>query len=433
MLYDNAQLLSLYAWAYLATGESRYAATARDIAGWVRREMTNDQGGFFSAQDADDPGGPEGEGGFYVWDPVSVRALLEEKEAVVVLSWFNITEGGNWFVQGRQEKPGKTLLEARRTPAEVAEETGVPESEVETIVAGAIAKMYEARERRPKPMTDEKALAAWNALMVSGFARAYQALGDEELRESAVRGGEFIRDHLTRDGRLLRRWMEGEAAHAAVLDDYAYVVAAFLDLYETTLEAEWLRQALRLNDLSIELFYDDEKGGFFYTSEDGEQLIARGKPIMDNARPAGNAVMVHNLLRVAELTGNGALRGIAEQTIRFFGGKIHEAPLGMSHLLNAVAFAASEPREIFIAGDLGQPATRALIEAVWRDPDLNRVLALVTPDVEALLPPARGKAAVDGKPAAYVCRNHTCEAPVTDPAMLAPASDPFAAEKESGR
>jgi hypothetical protein len=293
--------------------------------------------------------------------------------------------------------------------------------------------MYEARERRPKPMTDEKALAAWNALMISGFARAYQALGDEELRKSAVRGGEFIRDHLTRDGRLLRRWMEGEAAHAAVLDDYAYVVAAFLDLYETTLEVEWLREALRLNDLAVELFYDEEKGGFFYTSEDGEQLIARGKPIMDNARPAGNAVMVHNLLRVAELSGDRALRGIAEETIRFFGGKIHEAPLGMSHLLNAVAFAASEPREIFIAGDLGKPATRALIEAVWRDPDPNRVLALVTPDVEALLPPARGKGAVDGKPAAYVCRNHTCEAPVTDPAMLAPASDPFAAEKESGR
>jgi uncharacterized protein YyaL (SSP411 family) len=388
--------------------------------------MTNDHGGFFSAQDADDPGGPEGEGGFYVWDPADIRALLADKEAAVVLSWFGITEAGNWYVQGRQEKPGKTLLEARRTQAEVAEETGIPESEVEAIVAAAIGKMYEARERRPKPMTDEKALAAWNGLMISGFARAHQALGDDELRDSAVRGGTFIRDHLTRDGRLLRRWMEGEAAHAAVLDDYAYVIAAFLDLYETTFEVDWLREALRLQDIAVDLFHDREYGGFYYTSSDGEQLIARGKPIMDNARPAGNAVMVHNLLRVAELTGDPEPRRIAEETIRCFGGRIHEAPLGVSHLLNAVAFAASEPREIYIAGDPGKPATRALIEAVWRDPDPNRVLALVAPGVEDLLPPARGKDVVDGKPAAYVCRNYTCETPVTDPAKLATTSDLFA-------
>ncbi len=420
MLYDNAQLLGLYAWAYCATGEELYADTARDIALWVRREMTNEQGGFFSAQDADDPGGPEGEGGFYVWDPAEIHALFDDQEARVVTAWFDISEKGNWFLpDGRQEKPGKSLLQAKRTIAETAEAARVAPDAVPAILARARARMYEVREKRPKPITDPKVLTAWNALMVSGFCKAYQALGDEDLLESAVRGARFLKRNLVRDGRVLRRWADGEAAYDGVLDDHAYLLAAYLDLFETTFEQEWLKDALALKDTTLELFHDPDDGGFFYTSKQGEELIARGKPGFDNARPSGNGVMAMNLLRIAELTGDAEPRAQARKTLEYYGARVTQAALGFGAILNALDFAQPGTREIFIAGDPGDAATRAMVEAVWRDPDPNRVLAVVTPGLEKLLPPAAGKTTVVGRPAAYVCRNFTCDAPTTDPAKLA--------------
>ncbi|MFB3067134.1 MAG: thioredoxin domain-containing protein, partial [Planctomycetota bacterium] len=259
MLYDNAQLLGLYAWAHLVTGDASYAATARDIATWVRREMTHPDGGFYSAQDADDPGGPEGEGGFYIWDPPEIRGLFDGKQAEVVLAWFGISDTGNWFVQGHQENPGKTLLEIKKTPEQVGKLLELPAAQVESMVQSAIARMYEVREKRPKPITDTKVLAAWNALMISGYCRAYQALGDAEFLAAAEKAGGFLRTHLTReDGHLYRRWREGEAAHDGVLPDYAYTIAAYLDLYETTFDQAWLQEALRLNAVVLDSFHDKE-------------------------------------------------------------------------------------------------------------------------------------------------------------------------------
>jgi len=414
MLYDNGQLLGLYAWAHLVTGDALYAETARDIARWVRREMTDDKGGFYSAQDADDPGGPEGEGGFYVWSPDLIAALLDQDHVKVVLARFDITANGNW-----PEKPGMSLLQVVRTVEQVAEKTGLPVARVREILGEAIARMYTEREKRPKPITDTKVLAGWNGLMISGFARAYQALGDEEFLALALGAARFVRAELVdKSGRLLRRWAGGEAAHDAVLDDYANVIAAFLDLYESTFEQEWLAEALRLNALAVELFYDDKDGGFFFTSKDAEKLIARGKTGFDQARPSGNGVMVMNLLRIAEMSGDQTAREQAQKTLEYFGARVGQSALGFGALLNSLDYMYSGPREIFIVGKKDDPATRALIEAVWRDPDRNRVLALVTPGLEKLLPPAKGKEMVGGKPAAYVCRNFTCKAPVTDPKAL---------------
>jgi uncharacterized protein YyaL (SSP411 family) len=399
MLYDNAQLLGLYSWAHLVTGEASYADTARDIATWVLREMTHKRGGFYSAQDADDPGGPEGEGGFYVWDPEEVTSLLGEQDAAPVLKRFGIRPEGNW-----PEKPGKSLLQV------VDKETPLDPQVKE--------RMYLEREKRPKPLTDTKVLAAWNGLMVSGFCRAYQALGEQRMLDAAVKCGAFLRAEMTReDGRLGRRWEDGDLAHEAVLPDYAYVTAAYLDLYETTFDEAWLEEAMRLNALAIELFFDPKEGGFFFTANDAEELFARGKPGYDNARPSGNGVMAFNLLRLAELNGDLKLRETAAKTLDYFGARVTGSAIGYSAILNALDF-SNGPREIFIAGEPGDEATMALVRAVWRDPDINRVLAIATPRAQELLPPAKGKGRVDGKPAAYVCRNFTCDAPVTDPGKL---------------
>ncbi|MGH7163200.1 MAG: thioredoxin domain-containing protein, partial [Planctomycetota bacterium] len=406
MLYDNAQLLSLYAWAHAITGKELYARTARDIASWVLREMTDPSGGFHSAQDADDPGGPEGEGGFYVWTPAELRLVLGEEEARAVALHFGVTSAGNWH-----DKPGKTILQTTAEGEKAAALGGARLKE-------ARRKLHAAREKRPKPMTDTKVLADWNGLMISGFCRAFQALGDEKYLGAALRAGRFLRENLTtKEGRLLRRWRDGDAAHGGVLEDYAFVVAAYLDLYESSLEPEWLEEALRLSRVAVELFEDAEDGGFFSTSAAGERLLARAKSGYDQARPSGNGVMAMNLLRIAELTGDGAARERARKTLECFGGRVSASALGFSALLNALDFAQEGTREIFVAGPRDDPRTRALIEAVWRDPDPNRVLALVTPGVEKLLPPAAGKAPVQGKPAAYVCRDFVCAAPVTEPPL----------------
>ena len=419
MLYDNAQLLGLYAWAHRATGKELYAETARDIALWVRREMTHPDGGFYSAQDADDPGGPEGEGGFYVWDPAEIAALFPDPgEAKALQAWFDVTDDGNWFVHGQHEKPGKSILQVTRTPEEAAKEAGLSVDDLRALLPRARARMYEVREKRPKPMTDTKVLAGWNGLMISGYCVAYQALGDEAFLEAAVKAGRFLRGNLMKDGRLRRRWAEGEAAFDAVLADYGAVIAPCLDRYESTLDREWLAEALRLEALATKLFFDPKDGGYFFTAADAEKLIARSKPGFDSAKPSGNGLMAMNLMRIAELTGAEGPRERAEKTLHYFGNRVSHSALGHGALLNACDFLRSGPREIFIAGERDDPATRALVQAVWRDPDRNRVLALAGPGIVDLLPPAEGKVPVDGKPAAYICRNFACDAPVTDPAAL---------------
>jgi len=389
MLYDNAQLLGIYAWAYRITGKELYRAAARDTARWVQREMTGSEGGFYSAQDADDPGGPEGEGAFYVWTPGEVRALLPESQAQAVLARFDITDKGNW-----DHRPGQSILQVR---------ADAPDADV----SAALEAMYAAREKRPKPMTDTKVLAGWNGLMISGFCAGWQMLGERSHLESAVRAGRFLRERMWTGGRLHRRWAEGEAAHDGVLDDYAWVVRAWLDLYESTFDEQWLKDALALQAKADELFFDEAGGGYFYTAKDAEKLIARGKDAYDQARPSGNGVMAHNLMRLFHLTGDDAYRQRARKTFEAFAEDVGRALFHCGALLCALDFAADDTREVFLADGEGFDA---FAREYWEETDRNRVLAKAP---SKLLAPAEGKEAVNGKAAAYVCRNFTCEAPRT--------------------
>ena len=413
MLYDNALLLPLYAWAYRITGNEVFRDAALDTAHWVRREMTGEAGGFYSAQDADDPGGPEGEGGFYIWNPKGLEELLGKDAARAVALRYDVTDGGNW-----SHRKGESILQVVQSIPSVAKEMGRGEEEVRKLLADALPKMYEAREKRPKPMTDTKVLAGWNGLMVSGLCRSYQALGEQSHLDAAVRAGSFVRKEMWRDGRLLRRWAEGDAAHDGVLDDYAWVVAAWLDLYECTFDESWLRDAIALQKTADELFLDAANGGYFYTAKDGEALIVRSKDAYDKSRPSGNSVMAQNNSRLMHLTGNLAYGDQARRTLEAFGALMGSNPFGLAGLLNALDFMSKDTREVFVTGKLDDPTTRAFIERVWRDTNPNRVLVVVTPEIGELLPPAKGKDLVEGKPAAYVCRNFTCLAPVTDPSKL---------------
>jgi hypothetical protein len=412
MLYDNAQLIGLYVHAHQATGEALFARIARETVGYVLREMQHPEGGFYSTQDADSEGE---EGKFFVWTKEEIFRVLGEDLGDLCSRAFGVSEAGNF-------EHGKNILHVVATPEQLAKRVEKSPEEIGMLLGQVKCKLFGARDKRVKPGRDEKILTAWNGLMISACAAAGAALGHEPALEAAVRAAEFIERHLTRDGRLLRTWTAGEAKLNGYLDDYTFLTAAFLDLYEATLEERFLRRAEALHRVTVEQFWDEAEGGFFFTAKDHERLVARMKSAYDEAIPSGTAVATMNLLRFASLTGEEAYRRMADRVFRSLLRAMEQSPSGFGHLLLALDFATRGPVEVVLVGPRDAPALRAMREVVHRRHLPNRVLAHLDPSAPAgplAGPLFEGKQAVDGQVTAYVCRDHTCSAPVTDPGALA--------------
>ncbi|MCP5115160.1 MAG: thioredoxin domain-containing protein, partial [bacterium] len=270
MLYDNALLVVAYLEGYQATGREEFAHTAREILRYVERDMTSPDGAFYSATDADSPN-PEGEreeGWFFTWTPAELEVVLGKEKARVAAAHYGVTAEGNF--------EGRSILFRGAGPEPQAIE------EIKEL-------LYGARSGRPPPLRDEKVLTAWNGLMISAHAFASLVLGENEYAQRAERAAEFVLENLESDGRLLRSWKAGRASHNAYLDDYAFLTAALIDLYEATGRLRWIKEAIRLDGVLAE-HYEDPAGGFFLTSDDHEKLLAREKPAYDGAEPSGNSV-----------------------------------------------------------------------------------------------------------------------------------------------
>ncbi|MGH7406479.1 MAG: thioredoxin domain-containing protein, partial [Candidatus Methylomirabilales bacterium] len=291
-------------------------------------------------------------------------------------------------------------------------------------------------DARVKPGRDEKILTAWNGLMISACAAAGAALGHGAALEAGVRAAEFIEGHLTRDGRLLRTWTAGEAKLNGYLDDYAFLTAALLDLYEATLDPRFFRRAEALHRVTLEQFWDEAEGGFFFTAKDHERLVARMKSAYDEAIPSGTAVATLNLLRLASALGEEAYGKMADRVFRSLLRPMEQSPSGFGHLLLALDFAVRGPVELVLVGPREAPAMRAMLEAVHRRYVPNRVVAHVDPAAPAAPftgPLVEGKRAVDGQVTAYVCRDFTCTAPVTEPEALEALLEKGGPEGGAGR
>ncbi|MBI3007614.1 MAG: thioredoxin domain-containing protein [candidate division NC10 bacterium] len=411
MLYDNAQLIGVYVHAHQVTGEPIFARIARETIGYVLREMTHPDGGFYSTQDADSEGE---EGKFFVWTKEEVLRVLEPELGELCCRAFDVSEAGNF-------EHGKSILHVVATPEQLANRFGKSPEEIGMLLGKVKCKLFGARDTRVKPGRDEKILTAWNGLMISACAAAGSALGHGAALEAGVRAAEFIERHLTRDGRLLRTWTAGEAKLNGYLDDYAFLTAALLDLYEATLDPRFFRRAEALHRVTLEQFWDEAEGGFFFTAKDHERLVARMKSAHDEAIPSGTAVATLNLLRFASALGEEAYGKMADRVFRSLLRATEQSPSGFGHLLLALDFAVHGPVEVVLVGPREAPATRAMLEVVHRWYLPNRVLAHVDPaagDAPLTGPLAEGKRAVDGKVTAYVCRGFTCSAPVTDPEAL---------------
>jgi uncharacterized protein YyaL (SSP411 family) len=419
MLYDQALVASVYLDASLALQRPAYATVARDIFRYVLADLQAPDGGFYSSRDADSEGL---EGAFYVWTRPQIVEVLGSSEADLCCAYFNVTEQGNWFEsRGHAPEGPKNILHVTQPPSAFARAHAIDPAEFKERVAGWQARLLAARARRVEPGLDDKVLTAWNGLMIASLAKGAAVLDEPTYAEAAARAADFVLARLQRDGRLLRTYRNGEARLTGYLSDYAFFVEGLLNLYEATFDVRWLQAAQKLTDTLVRYYYDDQRGGFFFTASDAESLIARSKNPRDGAIPSGNSVQVLNLLRLAKLLDRKDYRKLAEETVRAFKKDAEGSPSQFERLLAAVDFLHDRTLEIAIVGPRDDKATQNLVRAVHATYLPNKVLTWSAAAVPSdhPLPLLRGKTPVDGMPAAYVCENYACQKPVTTPAALA--------------
>jgi uncharacterized protein len=411
MLYDNALLSRIYVEACQATGDEELREVGEDILRYVQREMMSPEGGFYSAQDADSEGE---EGRFYVWTSHELDEVLAGEDGAIVREWYGVTAGGNF--------EGSNILHVAGSAEDVAAAVGVDPARVRDTVHRARKQLYEARARRVAPALDDKIITSWNALMLQSFAVAARVLDDDGYRAVAERNATFLLAELRRDGRLLRTWRRGRATIPAFLEDYAVLADALLSLYEATGDVEWIREARTLADAMIDLFRDEREGIFYDTARDGEQLVVRPRNIDDNAMPSGNSAATLLLLRLSVLTGDHRYERLAVTALRDAAGLLERAPLAFGRMLAALDFHLAPRREVVIAGDPRSPDMRELLDVLRRRYDPNLVMAMrpvaLDESAAAEVPLLAERGPVDGRAAAFVCRNYACDRPVTDPDAL---------------
>ena len=418
MLYDNALLVPAYLEAYQVTGREDFAEVARDILRYVERDMTAPDGAFYSATDADSPG-PDGtreEGLFFTWTADEIAEALDPTQARLVVAYFGVTDDGNF--------EGRTILHTPRSLEEVAAELGLSDAPFRQTLDAAREQLYAARAARPAPLRDDKILTAWNGLMISALAQASLVLDEPMYAARAVRAADYLLRTLRRDGRLLRAALDGAARQTAYLDDYAFLIAGLLDLYEADGDLRWLEEARAL-DAVLERDYEDTSGGgFFRTASDQASLLTREKPTYDAAEPSGNSVAVHNLLRLHELTTDDRYRVRAERAFEAFGALLADSPAAVSEMLLAVDYQLDTPKEIVLVVSAGRDDAAPFLAKLRARFLPNRILTIVAEGEEldrhaSVIPLLAGKTAREGQATAYVCENRICDLPTTDPAVFA--------------
>ena len=406
MLYDNALLVRLGANLWQATRDLEARRVTEETIGWLAREMTSPEGGFYSSLDADSEGH---EGRYYVWDSGELDGLLGE-DASLVKAYWGVTAEGNF--------EGRNILFVPDDPAAVAKAHDVTEPELRTAVDRATRMLYGARERRIRPARDEKILAGWNGLMLRGLAEAARAFGDDELRAMALRNGEFLFRELVRDrgGLVLRSYKNGEAKIPGFLEDYAAVALGALSLYQLTFDRRWLERARTLADSIMARFWDEDTQGFFDTASDSEPLVTRPRDVTDNAIPSGSSLAMELMLVLGDLFADGTYTRRATYLLETVAEPMARYPTAFGHALGAADFVVRGAVEIAIAGDPSEEAFGSLAREV-----ANRyVPSLVLTGGAGKS--AAGIALLEGResaePMAYVCRSYACDAPTDDPGVL---------------
>ena len=417
MLYDQALLMHAYTDAWLITGKAEYADTIRDIAAYVLRDLRDKEGAFHSAEDADSEGE---EGKFYVWTMDELRQILGDDADAAAYVW-GCAEAGNFFDESSRERTGGNILHLPRKIADSAKQRGLSETELRELMAGWRQKLFDVRVKRVRPLLDDKVVTDWNGLMIGALARAAAVLNEPAWLKASQEAADFVLTRMVKDGRLLHRYRAGVVGIQAFAEDYAFMAGGLLDLYEADFNPRWLEQAGHLAAEMLRLFAHEN--GLLYTqgSDEPDRMIAPNTNLFDGAIPSANSAGAYALLRLGRALQRDDFTAAGRKVLEAMGQRLAESPVAHGYGLLALEWAVRPVQEIVIAGE--QQAAAGMIAAV-RSKFRPRAVVLLHETgaagdgIRKLVPFVAGQGPVGDKPAAYVCENYTCSAPVTDPALL---------------
>ncbi len=416
MLYDQATIAVAYIEAFQVTGDEKYKDTAQEIFEYVLRDMQSPEGGFYSAEDADSEGV---EGKFYIWKKEEVYEILGEEDAKFASKIFNINSEGNFSEETTGKKTCSNILHLENSIDEIADTLGMKKDDAIRKIENIRKILFNAREKRIRPHKDDKILTDWNGLMISSLSKGAQAFNNERYLKAAMKSADFILDNLCQNNRLLHRYRDGEAAITANLDDYAFLISGLLDIYEASFNPRYLKLAIDLNNTLLDHFWDTGNGGFYFTPDDGEDILVRKKEIYDSAIPSGNSIQMLNLLRLSKITENEELGRKAVELEKAFSQDVLRTPMAYTQLLIAVDFKLGPSYEVVIAGDPDKEDTKIILESIRSKYLPNKTVTLRPPDDEAfqiieLINSIEFKRQENSKTTVYICSDGTCKAPITD-------------------
>ncbi|MBC8258480.1 MAG: thioredoxin domain-containing protein [SAR324 cluster bacterium] len=411
MLYDNSLFVWVLIEAFQVTKNSLYEKAVRDVLTYIARDMTSQEGGFYSAEDADSEGV---EGKFYVWTKAEVLEITGPECGELACAFWDITESGNF--------EGNNIPNRRRTAEDVADQFRITLDEMELKLQTAREKLMDARSRRIRPLLDDKVLTSWNALMISAFAKAARVFNEQEFEKMAVDAADFIFNNLrNKSGRLLRRWRDGEERFPAYLCDHAQLAVACLDLYETTYDPEWFCKATELVN-EINRLFRNENGPYYDTGIDAETLLTRNAEGYDGVEPSGNSSTAMAFLRLGAYGLSPEYFNDSQRIFRSFSPQLEQAGVSFSALLSALHFSLSTVKEVVICGKRGTSETEALLTELRTGYYPNLVVAFVEAgaslETEKNIPLVSGRKMLNGKATVYVCHNQSCQLPVHTVAEL---------------
>ena len=423
MLYDQALLALTYLEAYHLLKDESYKAAAQDILDYVMRDMQAEGGGFYSAADADSLNphtGEREEGYYFTWTLKEINSLLPPAEAKLIINYYGANDIGHL--------DGRNIFHIAEKLSVSAGKAGLSLKEAKVHLKQARAKLYKARSTRPAPLTDKKILTAWNGLMISAFVSGFFVLGEKKYLKQAQKAAAFIWSYMQKNGRLHRVYKNKHSYLPAYLDDYAFLTAALLDLFEVTGNTSWLNKALLLDRTLEQNFEDKKHGGFYMTGHDYEPLMAREKPFYDGAEPSGNSIAVLNLLRLAEFTGKESHRQRAEHALSAAGEALNRSPISFSEWMNALDYYHSTVYEVVLItpnleelrkdNKLQDSMFKELQKKYWPHKVMILAHAQDVKENQKLLPALQGKKAINGKTTVYICEKGACQLPAETPAAL---------------
>lgn len=416
MLYDQAMLVMAYTEAYQATGKKEYENTAREILTYVLRDMTSEEGGFYSAEDADSEGE---EGKFYVWTEDELNETLGDKDAELLITTFNTTKVGNFTEEAGGHQTGANILHLKQPLSKIAASHELSEKEFSEKIEKARVTLFNEREKRIHPYKDDKILTDWNGLMIAAFAMAGRTFNEPVYIEAASKAANFLlKDMRDSSSKLLHRYRQGDAAIEGNIDDYAFLIWGLLELYESTFDIEYLKSAISLQDQLDKGFWDDKNGGYYFTSESAEELISRQKEIYDGAIPSGNSVSGLNLLKLSRITGDIEYEKKAALLGKAFSETVESGPMAYTLFMTGLDFGLGPSHEVVIVGEPDSDDTKAMIEAVRKTYSPSKVVLLRDPnevsEITEIAEFTKSQASLEGKATAYVCLNHVCNLPTTE-------------------